>query len=34
VDSVGYEKVIARYDDNGEEMRFGAYSGKSILLNS
>lgn len=33
-DSVKYEKVIAKYDTNGEHMRFGAYSGKSILLDS
>lgn len=33
-DSVKYEKVIAKADTNGELMTFGAYSGKSILLNS
>lgn len=33
-DSVKYEKVIAKFDINGKPMKFGIYSGKSILLNS
>lgn len=32
VDEVEYEKVVAKYDDNGEYMDFGSYRGNSILL--
>jgi len=32
-DSVKYEKVIAKYDENGKNMRFDNITGKSILLN-
>lgn len=32
VDEVEYEKVIAKYDVNGKHMKFGVYSGNSILL--
>lgn len=31
-DFVKYDKVIAKYDKNGENMTFGAYRGNSILL--
>lgn len=31
-DSVEYNKVIAKYDANGEEMKFGLYTGNSVLL--
>ncbi|NFH01317.1 hypothetical protein FC831_13700 [Clostridium botulinum] len=33
-DSVKYEKVIAKYDKNGKHMKFGIYSGNSVLLDN
>ena len=33
-DSIEYEKVIAKYDTNGKPMKFGVYSGTSILLDN
>lgn len=32
VDSIKYDKVIAKYNKEGEYMTFGAYKGNSILL--
>lgn len=29
----GYSKVIAKYDENGEYMKFGNIKGHSILIN-
>jgi hypothetical protein len=34
VDEVEYDKVIAKYDPNGENMKFGIFSGNSVLLES
>lgn len=31
-DSVKYDKVIAKYDKDGEYMTFGNYKGNSVLL--
>lgn len=33
-DDVVFDKVVAKYDKNGEHMKFGVYSGKSVLLNA
>jgi hypothetical protein len=34
VDEVEYIKVIAKYDPNGKSMKFGVFSGNSVLLES
>ena len=31
-DVIPYNKVVAKYEPNGEYMRFGCYSGNSVLL--
>lgn len=31
-DSIKYDKVVAKYDKDGEYMAFGSYRGNSILL--
>lgn len=31
-DEFPYEKVVAKYDENGERMKFGCLSGPSVLL--
>ncbi|WP_252251208.1 hypothetical protein [Clostridium sp. VAP52] len=33
-DLIKYENVVAKYDKNGEHMKFGIYSGNSVLLDS
>lgn len=32
-DYIDYDKVVAKYDDDGEYMQFGNISGNSVLLN-
>lgn len=32
VDNVPFNKVIAKYDKNGEQMKFDVFSGPSVLL--
>lgn len=32
-DDIEFKKIVAKYDENGEYMNFGVYSGKSVLLN-